>query len=232
MKTVVVIPTYNESENIERLIKHLFLLGLPEFSVVIVDDNSPDGTAEIVRTLINTYPITLIEREGKLGIGSAYVTGFQQALIQGADIIIEMDADFSHDPDDIPHLLQGLAYADVAIGSRKIPGGKIIGWGYVRKTMSAGAMYLSRTVLHLRTKDVTSGFRAFKRSALEAIDINSIRSNGYAFQEEVIYRLETNNIRIKEIPVTFIDRQEGKSKLGKKDIFEFFSVIIRLTLKG
>ena len=172
--------------------------------------------------------IHLITRKGKLGLGSAYIAGFKKALSLGADYIFEMDADFSHNPDDIPRMLSVAQNADLVIGSRKIAGGKIIGWGWWRKFMSNGAMWLSRLLLRLKVRDVTSGFRCFKRRVLETIPLDEIKSNGYAFQEEMLYRTQKTGFTISEIPVTFIDRQEGKSKLSKKDIFEFFYIIFKL----
>lgn len=234
MKTIIVIPTYNESENIEKLIRKIFALNIPELEILIVDDNSPDDTAKIVRNLqssVSDLKLHLIQRQGKFGLGSAYITGFKKALNLGADFIFEMDADFSHDPDDVPRLLKTCQEADLTIGSRKIPGGKVIGWGWARKFMSNGAMWFSRLILGLKPKDVTAGFRCFKRRVLESINIDSIKSNGYAFQEELLYRTQKNGFKITEVPVTFVDRQEGKSKLSKKDIIEFFWIILKLKFK-
>lgn len=199
--------------------------------MIVVDDNSPDHTADTVKILANTYSIHLIERAGKFGIGSAYITGFKKALELSADMIFEMDADLSHDPDDVPRMLEAAQHADLVIGSRKIAGGKIIGWGKGRKAISAGAMWLSRTALGIKAKDVTAGFRCFRRKVLESIDLTSIHSNGYAFQEEILFRTQQKGFRIMEIPVTFIDRREGRSKLSKKDIIEFFLTILRLKWK-
>ena len=228
MKTTIVIPTYNERENIEKLLKAIFLLSIPDLSVLVVDDNSPDKTADIVKEMQKKYPITLLERKGKLGLGSAYLAGFAMALDLGADYIFEMDADLSHDPDDVPRLLAAMNSADLAIGSRKIPGGKIIGWGWSRKFMSSGAMWLSKILLGLKPNDVTAGFRCFQRDVLLHIDLSTIHSNGYAFQEELLYRTQKKGYRITEVPVIFVDRQEGKSKLSKKDIVEFFLTMLRL----
>jgi len=226
MKPIVVIPTYNEKDSIAKLINALFLQSIPGLEVIIVDDNSPDGTGQIVKKLAHHFPIHLLERPKKLGLGSAYIAGFNKALGLGADRIFEMDADFSHDPDDVKRMLA--VDADLVIGSRKIAGGKIIGWGWIRKFMSTGAMWFARLILGLKVKDVTAGFRCFKRGTLEHIDLNLIKSNGYAFQEELLYKTQKGGFSIVEIPVTFVDRQEGKSKLSKKDIFEFFIVMIRL----
>jgi len=232
MKPVVVIPTYNESANIEKLLKKIFALNIPNLEVIVVDDNSPDGTADIINQLpVTSYQLHLIKRRGKLGLGSAYLEGFKKALSLGADYIFEMDADFSHDPNDIPRMIEAAQNADLAIGSRKIPGGKIVGWNLLRKFMSNGAMWLSRLLLRLKVRDVTSGFRCFKRRVLETIPLDEIKSNGYAFQEEMLYRAQKAGFLITEIPVTFVDRQKGKSKLSKKDIIEFFLIILKLKQK-
>ncbi|HAT03219.1 MAG TPA: dolichyl-phosphate beta-D-mannosyltransferase [Candidatus Magasanikbacteria bacterium] len=232
MKTIIVIPTYNEKENIEKLISKIFALEICDLEILIVDDNSPDGTAHIVSNKQTTEnKIHLIKRAGKQGLGSAYIEGFKKALDLGADYIFEMDADFSHDPDDITRMLGAGKDADLIIGSRKIQGGKVIGWGWTRKFMSNGAMWFSRLLLGLKPRDVTAGFRCFRRSVLESIELETIKSNGYAFQEELLYRTQKAGFTISEIPVTFVDRQEGKSKLSKKDIAEFFIVMLKLRLR-
>lgn len=229
MKTAIIVPTYNEAENIEILVKKIATLNLDDWRIFFVDDNSPDKTGEIIETLSAVFPITLIKRPQKLGLGSAYTAGFKQALLSGAQYIFEMDADLSHDPSDIPKLLQACQNgADLTIGSRKIKGGKIIGWNWRRHFMSNGAMFFSRLVLGLKTHDVTSGFRCYKRKVLESINFDRISSGGYAFQEEMLYLTEKNNFKIKELPVLFSDRKLGKSKLSKKDIWEFFIVIFHL----
>lgn len=230
MKPIIIIPTYNERANIEKLLRHLFRLPTPGLEIIVVDDNSPDGTADIVEKLTKEYPVHLIKRPGKLGLGSAYIAGFKAALVQGAEYIFEMDADFSHDPDDVVRLLAAAQNVDLVIGSRRVQGGKIIGWGWTRKAMSTGAMWFARMLLHLKTKDVTAGFRCFHRRVLDTIHLDTITSNGYAFQEELLYRTEQSGFLIKEIPVTFVDRQEGKSKLSKKDIIEFFVVMGKLKI--
>lgn len=233
MITTVVIPTYNEKENIVSLINDIFLLKIPDLKIIVVDDNSPDKTAEAVAQIQTTYPnLYLVKRNSKLGLGSAYIAGFKKALALKADLIIEMDADFSHDPKDLPRLISACENgADLAIGSRKISGGKIIGWNFKRHLMSNGAMLLSRLLLRLKTKDITAGFRCFKRQVFDKININNIKSNGYAFQEELLYRTEKSGFTIKEIPVTFKDRESGQSKLGKKEIKEFFIIIFKLKFK-
>lgn len=235
MKTVIIIPTYNEKQNIARLIPIIFNTVKENLEIIVVDDNSPDNTSQIVIDWQTIYSdsIHLIKREKKLGLGSAYITGFKKALEIGADLIMEMDADFSHDPEDIPRLINACKEgADLSIGSRKIPDGKIEDWGWYRKLLSNGAMFLARLILKLKTHDVTSGFRCYKRNVLENIGIEKITSNGYAFQEELVYRTEKAGFIIKEIPVTFVDRKIGKSKLSFKDILEFFITIVRLKLKN
>lgn len=228
MKPIIVIPTYNESANIKKLIEAIFSFDVPGLEIIVVDDSSPDGTTDIVRSLTTSHKVHLISRKGKLGLGSAYIRGFKEALLKNATHIFEMDADFSHDPADVPRLLAATKDADLAIGSRKIPGGGITGWGFVRTFMSSGAMWISRLMLGLKTKDVTAGFRCFRREVLEHIPLNKIKSNGYAFQEELLYRAEQAGFRIKEVPVIFTDRLNGYSKLSKKDIIEFFLIIFKL----
>lgn len=231
MKIIIILPTYNESENIEKLINKIFSLNIPNLEILVVDDNSPDGTANIVKNLQSKYPLHIIERAGKLGLGSAYIAGFKKALELNADFIFEMDADFSHDPDDLPAMIEASKNYDLVIGSRKIHGGKIIGWGWTRKFMSNGAMWLSRILLGLKAKDVTAGFRCFNAQVLKTLNLDKIKSNGYAFQEELLYKTQKADFTITEIPVTFIDRREGKSKLSKKDIIEFFLIIFKLRFK-
>lgn len=233
MKTFVVIPTYNERDNITNLINNIFLLKISDLKIIVVDDNSPDNTAQAVVQAQTVYPnLYLVKRNSKLGLGSAYIAGFKKALALKADLVIEMDADFSHDPKDLSRLIDACKNgADLAIGSRKIKGGKIIGWNFKRHLMSNSAMLLSRMLLGFKTKDVTAGFRCFKRQVLEKINIDSIKSNGYAFQEELLYRTEKLGFTIKEIPVIFKDREIGQSKLGKKEIKEFFVILFKLKFK-
>ncbi len=233
MSKIIVIPTYNEKENIVSLINDIFLLKIPDLKIIVVDDNSPDKTAEAVAQAKTIFrDLYLVKRNSKLGLGSAYIAGFKKAMALGADLIIEMDADFSHDHKDLPRLITACENgADLAIGSRKIPGGKIIGWNFKRHLMSSGAMLFARILLGLKTKDITAGFRCFRRQVIKKININSIKSNGYAFQEELLYRTEKLGFTIKEIPVTFKDREKGQSKLGKKEIKEFFIIIFKLKFK-
>ena len=227
----IIIPTYNESANLSNLVKEIYKY-LPNSKILVVDDNSPDGTGQLAEGLKKDYPVEVLHRQDKLGLGSAYRAGFKYALEHGANFIFEMDCDFSHQPKDLPRLLSACQNgADLAIGSRKVKGGKIIGWNWWRHFCSNGAMLFSRLLLGLKTHDVTAGFRCFKTEALKKINYEKISSNGYAFQIEMVYRLEKAGFKITEVPVTFPDRQAGESKLGLKDILEFFIKIIKLRLK-
>jgi dolichol-phosphate mannosyltransferase len=227
----LIIPTYNESANIKELLVRLFAV-CPRVKILVVDDNSPDQTANLVENLIKNYPhLYLLHRAGKLGLGSAYREGFKYALARQAEVVGEMDADFSHKPEDLPKLLSAIgAGADVVIGSRKIKGGRVIGWGWRRKVMSWGAMTIARIILGLKTKDVTAGFRLYTKNSLSQIPWEQVKSNGYAWQEEMVYLCEQANLKIQEVPVVFEDRKFGSSKLGSKQILEFFIIMLRLKL--
>ncbi|HEX55445.1 MAG: polyprenol monophosphomannose synthase [Candidatus Altiarchaeales archaeon] len=228
-----IIPTYNERENIKVLIPEIFKVfeenGI-EGNLIIVDDNSPDGTALEVKKLEEKYPITLIKRNKKLGIGSAYTTGFKLALERKADIVFEMDADLSHNPREIPNFVKNLNKYDVVIGSRYVKGGKIDGWSLWRKIISRGANSIARIMLGLNIRDITSGYRAYKSEVLESIELDKIKSNGYAFQAEILFMAKENGFRIKEIPIEFIDRRKGKSKLSWIEIVNFFILCTKLCL--
>ena len=229
-KIFISIATYNEKENIEKLIRDIFGLNIENFSIIIIDDNSPDGTGVIVENLKKEFPtLYLISRSGKLGYGSASIAGFKKALAHGAEIIISLDADFSHNPRVIPELIRAIEEGnDVVIGSRRVRGGEVIGWSLWRKFASAGAMLTAQIILGIKTKDLTSGFRAYRRNVLEKINLDTIKSNGYSFLEELIYLVEKNDFRIKEVPITFVDRRFGQSKLSKKEIIKFFITIFRI----
>ncbi|MBN1313336.1 MAG: polyprenol monophosphomannose synthase [Anaerolineae bacterium] len=218
MKTIAVIPTYNEAENIPDLIHELYALGLPNFSTLIVDDNSPDGTADIAESVAeeNTIPVYVMRRPSKRGLGTAYRDGFQWALKVGADAVVQMDADFSHSPSYIPHMLSLLKEYDVVVGSRYVKGGKLDErWSFGRYLLSwwANAIY-TRLILNLKTLDTTAGFKAWRRETLLGLDLSRIRSNGYDFQVEMAYVTEKLGYRIIEIPIYFEDRRIGESKLN------------------
>ena len=219
MKVVVVVPTYNEASNLAPFLDALWALPVPGLQVLVVDDESPDGTGQLADELAGRTPgrLEVLHRRGARGLGLAYVDGFKRALTMGADVIVQMDADFSHAPDDVPRLVDGLKSADVVIGSRYVPGGSVDNsWGFGRSALSRSANALARTTLGLKTHDATAGFRAWRRQALEAVDPGRISSNGYHFQVEMIYISEKLGLRIAEVPIHFTDRQVGHSKMSLK----------------
>jgi dolichol-phosphate mannosyltransferase len=229
MRVSLVIPTYNEAENIAGLIEKLIEIFEREKidgEIIVVDDSSPDGTGEIAEELARKYAnLKVIHRKSRLGIGSAYKDGFKVAR---GNIVFQMDADFSHDPDEIPRLLSALRNADLVLGSRYVKGGKIVGWSWLRRLISWGANFLSNLFLRLEVRDLTSGYRAWRKEALERVELAKIRGEGYAFQLEILWRARKKGLRIKEIPIVFVDRKLGRSKLGLKDIPDYFLTILRL----
>ena len=228
--SIVIIPTYNEKENIEKIIRAVFSLE-KQFDILIIDDGSPDGTAAIVKCLQIEYPdrLYLLEREGKLGLGTAYIAGFKWALAREYEYVFEMDADFSHNPKDLIRLYGACANegADVAIGSRYISGVNVVNWPISRVLMSYFASIYVRVISGMKIKDTTAGFKCYKRKVLETIDLNSIRFKGYAFQIEMKFTAYTLGFKLKEVPIIFINRMEGVSKMSS-GIFEeaLFGVIL------
>ena len=223
MKTAIIMPTYNEAENIVRLIPEIFSLNIQALRLIVIDDNSPDGAGAIVSRLNQDYPVEVIRRSQKSGIGSAYIAGFKKSIQAGDDLIFEMDADFSHDPLEISNFIGEINKgADVVIGSRYIPQGDVSHWSPARRLMSRSAIWLARIILKLKTHDVTSGFRCYRREVLVHLDLEGVKSNGYAFQEEILYRCEKLKVNIVEIPIQFIDRSAGRSKLSSWEIVQFF----------
>ncbi len=222
-RSVVLIPTYNEAANIGGVLERV--LNLPEpVSVLIIDDGSPDGTADIVRSFQGRYPdaIDLVERSGKLGLGTAYITGFRHALARGFDCICEMDADLSHNPDDLLALIRPVCdnEADLAIGSRYIEGVRVMNWPLSRLILSYGAGIYTRAITRLPVQDVTAGFKCYHRRVLEAINLDAVRSNGYSFQVEMKYRAWRKGFRLVEIPIVFTERTEGQSKMSRRIVWE------------
>jgi dolichol-phosphate mannosyltransferase len=217
----VILPTYNEAENLERIVAAM-LEHLPESRrVLIVDDNSPDGTGEIADRLAETDDsIGVLHRQRKEGLGPAYLAGFRVALDGGAQRIIEMDADFSHDPAYLPELIEATERADLAIGSRYVPGGGITDWGPVRRFISRGGSAYARAALGLPIKDLTGGFKCFRRIVLETIDLDTIEARGYAFQVETTYRAIKAGFRVVEVPIVFKDRTDGTSKMSRTIVAE------------
>lgn len=232
-KNLVIIPTYNEIENISRIIGAVFALE-GDYNILIIDDGSPDGTAAAVKELQKQYPDTLflIERAGKLGLGTAYIAGFKWALEHGYDYIFEMDADFSHAPSDLPRLYQAcLEGADLAIGSRYCNGVSVVNWPIGRILISYFASKYVRTVLRFKVFDTTAGFVCYKRKVLETMDLDDIRMKGYGFQIEMKYTAYKLGFTIKEVPVIFINRQEGSSKMSGSIFGEAFWGVISLRFR-
>jgi dolichol-phosphate mannosyltransferase len=229
--SLVIIPTYNELENIEKIIRKVFSLEMA-FHVLIVDDSSPDGTASVVKKLQGEFPqqLFLEERKGKSGLGSAYVHGFKWGLSKGYEFIFEMDADFSHNPQDLIRLYKACAVdgADVSIGSRYVKGGRVKNWPAGRILMSYFASIYVKMVLWINIHDTTAGFKCYRRKVLEAIDLDAIRFMGYAFQIEMKYSAIKLGFKVVEIPITFIDRKEGVSKMSSGIFKEAFLGVLKM----
>lgn len=234
-KYIVIIPTYNEIENIRAIIQAALDQG-PLFEVLIIDDNSPDGTAGVVKEMMHEIPdrIHIVERSGKLGLGTAYITGFKKGLELGASHLIEMDADFSHNPKDLNRLLQPLleGKADVAVGSRYVKGGGIYNWPWDRLILSFGASLYVRFITWLPVKDSTAGFVAYSARVLETIPLDKITFVGYAFQIEMKYAARQNGFVIQEVPIIFSDREKGKSKMHSGIISEAIKGVLTLRARG
>lgn len=231
--SIVIIPTYNEKENIEKIIRAVLGLGPHAFNILVIDDGSPDGTAAIVKRLMEDEfknRLFIIERRGKLGLGTAYIAGFKWAIEQKYDYIFEMDADFSHDPKDLPRLYEACATdcADVAIGSRYVSGVNVVNWPMGRVLMSYYASKYVRTVLGVKLHDTTAGFKCYRRQVLEAIDLDAIRFKGYAFQIEMKFTAYKLGFKIKEVPVIFVNRREGTSKMSGGIFGEALFGVMRL----
>jgi len=231
--SLVIIPTYLEKENIERMIRKVFSLAIP-FHVYIVDDGSPDGTAEIVKKLIPEFQgkLFLEERPGKMGLGTAYIQGFKWAIQRGYEFIFEMDADFSHNPEDLIRLRQACVEgADVAVGSRYVKGGRISNWPLDRKMMSYFASLYVRAILWIGILDPTAGFKCYRKKVLEAIQLDKMKFVGYAFQIEMKYTAKRLGFKVVEVPITFIDRKEGHSKMSSGIFKEAFMGVIQMRFK-
>jgi dolichol-phosphate mannosyltransferase len=229
--SIVLIPTYNEKENIEKIINAVFALE-KEFDILVIDDGSPDGTGEIVKQLQTTFPdrLNLIERQGKLGLGTAYIAGFKWSIAHGYDYIFEMDADFSHNPKDLPRLYDACVNegADVAIGSRYITGVNVVNWPIMRVLMSYFASIYVRLITGMNIKDTTAGFKCYRRKVLENIDLDNIKFKGYAFQIEMKYKAQEGGFKLKEVPIIFINRVEGVSKMNSGIFGEALFGVIQL----
>ena len=219
-KSLVIIPTYNERNNVERLLEAV--MGVDErIEVLIVDDNSPDGTGELADKIAASNPrVHVMHRKGKLGLGSAYRDGFRYALEYDYELIFEMDADFSHDPRYLPDFLEAIRDNDLVLGSRYVSGVNVVNWPMRRLMLSYGASYYTRAITGMPIKDPTGGFKCFRRRVLESLDLNRIQSDGYSFQIEVSFKVWRKKFRIKEIPIVFVDRHSGTSKMNRRIVFE------------
>ena len=231
-KILVVTPTYNESENIVRLIPAV-LAQSDEVEILVVDDNSPDGTAGLVKEMMRDNPrIHILERSEKMGLGTAYVAGFKYALAEGYDFVFEMDADFSHDPNEIPNFLARMESADLVLGSRYTGGVRILNWPMQRLLLSYFANIYTRVMTRLPVADATGGFKCFRRGVLEAINLANVRSNGYAFQIEMSFKAWKKGFRVVEIPIIFLDRRIGSSKMSKHIVYEAFFMLWKLPFQN
>jgi dolichol-phosphate mannosyltransferase len=233
-KTLVIIPTYNEAENIRMVLEIIFSMELPDVEVLVVDDNSPDGTALVVKEIAaQNARVHLVEREGKLGLGTAYVRGFKFALTHGYDFIMEMDADLSHDPRMIPLFLSAVKDADLVIGSRYVGAvANVVNWPLSRLFLSVGASLYTRIITGMPIQDPTGGFKLFRRDVLQALNLDNVRSGGYSFQIEMNFKTWHHGFRIKEIPIVFVDRTVGKSKMSRKIIWEAIWMVWTLKLRS
>ena len=230
MTTIVISPTYNECKNVQSLIE-LILGKHPEFHLLIVDDSSPDGTANKVKELQADYPnLHLEERPTKDGLGTAYIYGFKWAIEREYDRIVQMDADLSHDPNDVPRLVNLLDEQDLIVGSRYVEGVSVVNWPIRRLMLSYGANLYSRVITGMPIKDSTGGFKAWRREVLEELDLNAVRSQGYSFQIEMNFRTWCKGFRIKEVPIIFVDRTIGESKMSKNIVYEAIFMVWRLRI--
>ena len=231
MKSLIIVPTYNELENIRRLLPELMALD-PDIRVLVVDDNSPDGTGKLADEMAaENERISVLHRPEKQGLGSAYVAGFRYAVQQDVDCVFEMDADFSHDPAMIPRFIEEIASCDVVIGSRYISGINVVNWPMSRLLLSYFANIYTRVVTGMTIRDTTSGFKCFRREVLERIDLDRVRSDGYAFQIEMNFRCWRKGYRVREIPIIFVDRRSGTSKLSRGVINEAVWIVWWLRLQ-
>jgi dolichol-phosphate mannosyltransferase len=227
MKTLIIVPTYNELENLPPLLEDIFTYA-PQTDMLIVDDNSPDGTGQLAEQIRAQDPrVHVIHRAGKLGLGTAYIAGFKYAIENGYDAAFEMDADFSHDPRFLPDFLKAIEHADLVIGSRYIPGGSTPNWSIIRRFISGGGNRFARAFLGIPVHDCTAGFRCYRRDVLENIGLDTVESQGYGFQVEMTYRVMRQGYKIVETPIVFMDRRIGQSKMSRKIVMEAFTYVLR-----
>ncbi len=233
-RAVLCLPTYNERENIEAMIDALGgVLDTDRDRVLVIDDGSPDGTGEIADRLAAEHPwVSVLHRATKEGIGPAYVAGFRRALSEDAEFVLEMDCDFSHNPADVPRLIAAADDADLVLGSRYAPGGGTANWGLVRRIVSRGGCLYAQILLGMRVRDLTGGFKCFRRGTLEAIDLDALSAHGYAFQIETTYRVRKAGLRIEEVPITFVERRAGASKMTGSIVAEAMWKVPLLRLRA
>src|SRR5919205_2245378 len=220
----LVLPTYNEAENLERIVRASLpelARGTPDHHILVVDDGSPDGTGQIADRLASEFEqVEVLHRTAKEGLGRAYLAGFERAIASGADLVLEMDADFSHDPRDLSRLIAASADADLVLGSRYVRGGGVTDWGLLRRMVSRGGSWYARVILGVEVRDLTGGFKCFRREVLEALDLNTVHADGYGFQIELTYRTIQAGFRVVEVPIVFRDRRVGQSKMNARIALE------------
>jgi dolichol-phosphate mannosyltransferase len=231
VRAVVCLPTYNERENLERMVRALAEQGV---SVLVIDDSSPDGTGELAdRLAAELGGVQVLHRERKDGLGPAYLAGFRRVLADPAvELVLEMDADFSHDPADVPRLIRAAEDGDVVLGSRYVDGGSVASWGRARRFISAGGSLYARVLLGVNVHDLTGGFKCYRRAVLEALDLDAISSRGYAFQIETTYRALRAGFRVIEVPIRFVDREQGGSKMSRSIVLEAIWKVPALRLRA
>jgi len=228
-KALIVIPTYNEAENIVKLINEIFSLNINDavIDILVIDDNSVDGTSELVKKM-NKKNVFVIDREMKMGLGTAYILGFKYAIDRKYDYVFEMDADFSHDPKSIPEFFEKIKENDLVIGSRYMNGIAVVNWPLSRLLISIGASIYTRMITFLPVNDVTAGYMCYRVDALKTINLDSVKSNGYSFQIEMKYRIWKKKLKMQEIPIVFIDRRAGVSKMSRKIVYEAAFMVWKL----
>ena len=230
MRAVACLPTYDERENLERMVGALCELGV---AVLVIDDNSPDGTGELAdRLAAELDHVEVLHRERKEGLGPAYLAGFRRVLDGDAELIVQIDCDFSHDPADLPRLVEAAGNADLVLGSRYVAGGSVQNWGFVRRLVSAGGSLYARILLGVGIHDLTGGFKCFRREVLETIDLDAVSSRGYAFQIETTYRALRDGFRVVEVPIAFVDRERGGSKMSRAIVLEAIWKVPALRLRA
>ena len=230
-KTLVIVPTYNERDNVPTMLNLVFDLNIPGLDVLIIDDNSPDGTADLVHEKMKSEPrLFIVERPSKMGLGTAYISGFRFALEKSYDYILEMDADMSHDPREIPNFLKKIETADLVIGSRYLTGVNVINWPLSRLILSVFASHYTRIITGMPVRDCTAGFKCFRQEVLAAIPLTNVHSNGYSFQIEMNFKAWRRGFRIAEIPIIFTDRTVGHSKMSRKIMYEAAFVVWKLKI--